>query len=485
MSFALSEKVDASKVFIEQKSNVTGRWDPFYYRPDLVKLERRVAKATSDRLRDFVCGMAGGATPSTKDADTHYTTEEIGVPFIRVQNLSTSGRLVLDDCKYITRSTHNGLLKRSQLSGGELLVKITGVGRMAVASVVPKEFEGNINQHMVAIQTGSIAKSEALAAWLNLDTAERLASRRSTGGTRPALDYPALLSIPVILDQRIPKLMMDAINQHQKHIEDAKTLLESIDHLLLRELGIPYKPERPNSLEMRIFEASSSNFTGHRWDPLFHQADVFSFIRGADSELLKLGHLVNYFKTGFPAGRGDQVDEDAGGIIQIRPTNLSNDRELIFNRNVYIDSDELKPRKGDILKRREVLFNNTNSQEQVGKTVWFDLEDDYFSSNHITRIGTKADILNPRFLAYILNLYQRRKAFFKLCTNWNNQSGVGSDILQCIPIPVPKPKRQLEVVSRLEIVREKANALRAQARVDLEKAKRNIEAQILGKEASK
>ncbi len=147
MSFALSKKVNSSKAFLTRKSEVTGRCDPFYFRPELVALERRVRQVTSRRLRDFVLSIAGGATPSRTETDTHYTEGPDGVPFIRVQNLSTTGQLNLDNCKRITRSTHEGLLGRSRLFGGELLVKITGVGRMAVASVVPNGFEGNINQH--------------------------------------------------------------------------------------------------------------------------------------------------------------------------------------------------------------------------------------------------------------------------------------------------------------------------------------------------
>ncbi len=166
MSFAMSRDIDSPKVFIERKTNVTGRWDPFYYRPELVALEKQVGEVTTQRLRDFALSLAGGATPSTKDAAEHYdTTPEDGVPFIRVQNLSTTGELNLEDIKLITRLTHEGLLKRSRLEGGELLVKITGVGRMAVASVVPEGFEGNINQHMVAIRTGSIETSRTLAAY--------------------------------------------------------------------------------------------------------------------------------------------------------------------------------------------------------------------------------------------------------------------------------------------------------------------------------
>jgi len=483
MSFAFSKAVNPSKVFLTRKAEMTGRWDPAYFRPELVALEERVRKATPHRLRDFVQRMAGGATPSTKEAETHYTESADGVPFIRVQNLSTTGRLNLEDCKRITRSTHEGLLARSKLSGGELLVKITGVGRMAVASVVPDGFEANINQHIAAIRTKDKKTSETLAAWLNLDTAERLASRRSTGGTRPALDYPALLSMPIVFDERIPKLIGDAIVKHQTRLEKAQSLLSTIDNVLLGELSVIPKPNLPNIIENRIFRAMFHKLTGQRFDPLFHQGDIFHFIRETNCDLAKLGNLVSYFLTGFAAGRSDQSDEE-GAIIQIRPTNLSNDRELIFTRNVTIAAAELATRKPDILKRGEVLFNNTNSQEQVGKTVYFDLNSNYFCSNHITRIASKSDQLNPQYLSHILNLYQRQKVFFKLCTNWNNQSGVGVDVLEKIPIPLPKLERQALIVEKLEKICGEARKLRLQAAEELQQAKTEIEALILGKEAS-
>ena len=97
--------------------------------------------------------MAGGSTPLKSEGDQHYTTADNGVPFIRVQNLTATGELNLDDVKHITQSTHAKLLGRSRLKGGELLVKNTGVGRMAVASVVPPKTEANINQHIAARQS--------------------------------------------------------------------------------------------------------------------------------------------------------------------------------------------------------------------------------------------------------------------------------------------------------------------------------------------
>jgi hypothetical protein len=199
-----------------------------------------------------------------------------------------------------------------------------------------------------------------------------------------------------------------AIRKRDHTLDKARGVLATIDDVLLDELGISHKPGPPITIESRMFQTSFADLTGRRWDPLFHQADVFRFVRDAKCALARLGDHTDYIFAGFPAGRGEQVGEEEDGIIQIRPTNLSDDREIIFRRNVYIAASELKKRKADVLRRGEVLFNNTNSQEQVGKTVRFDLEGNYFSSNHITRIGTKASDLSPLFLTHALNLYQRR-----------------------------------------------------------------------------
>jgi len=218
-------KLNPNRVFILQKSELEKRLDPFYYVPELVELEKKVLAKQPKKLRDYVKGIASGATPKTAEVEKYYSDKENGKPFLRVQNLSPTGILEFDDCKYINEDTHNGMLKRSQVSEGDLLVKITGVGRMAVASVAPENFEGNINQHVCVIKTGNKEISETLAAYLNSDIGEKLASRRSTGGTRPALDYPALLSIPIIEDKRILEITKKVIKQ-KKQNRNRKTFIK-------------------------------------------------------------------------------------------------------------------------------------------------------------------------------------------------------------------------------------------------------------------
>ena len=132
----------------------------------------------------------------------------------------------------------------------------------------------------------------------------------------------------------------------------------------------------------KVFLTSSSDLTGERWDALYHLEDIFSFIRSADCEIVALRKYVCKMETGFAAGKGDQSDSESG-IIQIRPTNINEDRQLVFERNVYIDAKCIEENPLGILRKGEVLFNNTNSQELVGKSVYFDLDEKFVCSNHI------------------------------------------------------------------------------------------------------
>lgn len=244
------------KVFSEE---IEGRLDTFFYQPEFIERERIVKARSKMRVEDFVLDIAGGATPATTQAAKYYAEKgNSGIPFLRVQNLDPSGELQLGDVKHINKETHNGLLKRSQVSQDDLLVKITGVGRMAVSSVPCKGFSGNINQHIVRIKTKDRQTSEVLAAFLNSNIGERLASRRSTGGTRPALDYPALKSIPVFFDPKLAEVMREAHDAKKKKEIEAERLLNSFDSLLEKHLKLKLK----NPVSKKMYAISTTELEG-------------------------------------------------------------------------------------------------------------------------------------------------------------------------------------------------------------------------------
>lgn len=168
-----------------------------------------------------------------------------------------------------------------------------------------------------------------------------------------------------------------------------------------------------------------------RLDPLYYLSDLAIF---TDRQITAcIGELCSSMYSGFAAGKETQVKKESG-YIQIRPTNIMPDGRLSFEKNVYVP----KNRNYTFIPQKAVLFNNTNSQELVGKTAILDLpnEDQYYCSNHITVIIPDQTKLIPEYLWIILNLYQRRTIFYSICTNWNNQSGVNVNLLKSIRIPI-------------------------------------------------
>jgi len=473
MSFQLSSDVDTNKVFLVKRRELEGRIDPFCYIPELVELDKKIKSKTTYCLKDYSIFRASGATPS-KSNDSYYSDKENGIPFIRVQNLSVTGELDQSDLVYISKDVHEGLLKRSQIKEHDLLVKITGVGRMAVASVAPDGFNGNINQHIVVVRTGSKEISENIAAFLNLDAVEKIATKRATGGTRPALDYPALFSIPIVNNRNIYINIQKSVAAKKQKEAEAQQLLDSIDSYLLAELGIELPEQVENTVQNRIFKTQFKVVTGKRLDPIFYFSDLNKFNEGSyDSHSLRAVSIT--FISGVGAGKQDQSDERQG-IIQIRPTNINRHGDLKYDKNIYLPEDF----QGEKIEVDDILFNNTNSQELVGKTTILKEEKELFFSNHITKITVNKSKVYPDYLENILNLYQRNRIFYSICTNWNNQSGIGLDVLKTLMIPVPPLEKQAEIANHITEVRNQAKQLHQQAKAELDQAKKEVEAMILG-----
>ena len=490
MSFTLSSAIDASKVFLAKKRQLGVRWDPHYHSPRFEELDAQLDLVNAKSLHLLASSIFSGITPlSGGDA---YTESNDGIAFIRSGDFNEDGTINEASLIRLKPEIHAKLMRRSQLLPNDVLFAIVGA-TIGKVGIFQEKYEANINQAVCAVRLRDNVIPQYAHAFflmpLGREQIERI--KRPVARANINLQEVGTLRLPVLNSEQ-QKTIVDAIQKAfaRKASRDAEALalLATVDDLLLNELGIPQQPEPPNTVQDRIFRCMFKNVTGQRWDPLFHQGDMYWFVRDGKCELERLGDLVNYFITGFAAGRDDQGEEE-DGIIQIRPTNINDDRDLVFRRNVYILSEELVKRKMDVLRPNEVLFNNTNSQSLVGKTAFFDLDGEYFSSNHITRIGANIAQLDPQYLAYVLNLYQRKRVFFKLCTNWNNQSGVNPDVLQRMPIPLPYAQgmknsldRQREIVAKLEAVRNQARQMRNKSSTDLEKAKQEIEALILGKE---
>lgn len=477
-SYTISPTLNKSRVFILQKSELEKRFDPFFYVPELLELEKKVLAKKPKKLRDYVKGIASGATPKTTESEKYYAEKENGIPFLRVQNLSPTGVLEFDDCKYINEETHNGMLKRSQVSAGDLLVKITGVGRMAVASVAPEGFEGNINQHVCVIKTGSKEISETLAAFLNSEIGEKLASRRSTGGTRPALDYPALLSIPIIEDKRILQITDKVIAQKQKNEAAADKLLSSIDDYLLKELGIKLPKPPENTLKNRMFVTKINSVSGYRFDPFFHQAffiEVENAIKSSNFRTDILRNQLSFIESGSrPKGGATKDDE---GILSLGGEHVNSYCEVEVRTAKYIPLEFHQSILSTETKLNDILFVKDGAT--TGKVGMIN-KPDYAGQNineHVFLLRPIPEI-NPFYLVNYLNSNVAQIVIKKLIAG-ATVTGITKDALKSLPIPVPPFDKQKEIAEHITGIRQQAQQLKDKTKELLKKASEEIEEILL------
>ena len=471
-NYSISKTLNPERVFILKKSQLEKRLDPFYYVPGLLELEKKVLAKKPKKLQDYVLSISSGATPKTTESEKYYTDKEDGIPFLRVQNLSPTGVLEFDDCKYINQETHNGMLKRSQVSAGDLLVKITGVGRMAVASVAPEGFFGNINQHVCVIKTGSKEISESLAAFLNSDIGERLASRRSTGGTRPALDYPALLSMPIIEDKRILQITSEVITLKQRNEKTTNELLATIDGYLLKALGITLPNPTENNLQNRMYSTSLKSITNKRFDSFFHQKKFTNNLNAVANGKYKVKPLREIMNGNLIKGRLPKHDEKEGDNLVVQINSINSDGtieldDLLTSKNIF--SKEQKLNKGDIL----VVITGAT----IGKIAYWQYDDDFYLGGDIVKFQSNS-FFDSSFVYHFLKTSVIQTEIKRNITGATNGHLAPEDVKQ-LPIPVPPMVKQKEIAGHITEIRQQAQKLKDNTKEVLAQAAKEIERILL------
>lgn len=447
--YQVPQHIDKDKIFIVNRSEIEGRLEPNYYRPSISSLEKKVRSLATKRLMDYALSIAGGATPSKKEYEKYYSDSKNGIPFLRVQNLQTTGELSLDECAYINYETHNFLLKRSQVSEGDLLIKITGVGRMAVASVAPKGFVGNTNQHMVVVKTSNTKVSKYLAYYLNLDIIEKIASRHSTGGTRPALDYPSLKNIPVINGLDF-SFVEDAIKIKKEKDAEAQRLLDSIDEYLLTALVVSI-PKINNTLGNRIFISSFRKIVGNRMDPVFS----LYFGKNILSECYENIHLRSIASI----SKGDSLTS-----AEIEEGNIP----VIAGGQTSPYCHSCPNFEGNVI--------TVSASGAYAGYVWYH---DYpiYATDCCVIVSKDESRFMTKYLFEVMKLQQ--KAIYRLQTG-AAQPHVYAVDLQMLNIPDIPIEKQQRIVDYIDNIRNKAKALQEEGRAILEKATHEVEMKIIG-----
>ncbi len=191
-----------------------------------------------------------------------------------------------------------------------------------------------------------------------------------------------------------------------------------------------------------------------------------------DWPTVPLGSLLTDIQPGFASGRHNS---DGDGIPHFRPMNVSTEGRIERGVMKYVDPAAGRP---DVrLSPGDILFNNTNSPELVGKTAIFEDEDSPAFSNHMTRLRVNDKRLDARYAALRLHQAWREGWFAAHCNNHVSQASVGRDVLKRFEIELPPLDAQRAIASlsaALDISRSSASDHLSAARTAIQRFRQAI-----------
>jgi type I restriction enzyme, S subunit len=181
---------------------------------------------------------------------------------------------------------------------------------------------------------------------------------------------------------------------------------------------------------------------------------------------VRLGELIREVQAGFACG-----ERDAMGIVQLRMNNLDTRGNFIWDEVLRVPRQDNNT-EPFLLLPGDVLFNNTNSTELVGKSALFEgYSEPIVYSNHFTRLRTVPEVLLPGVLAGWLNHQWQEGVFAAICNRWIGQSAVKADKLLNLPIPLPPLPEQQHIAAVLKEQMAAVDKARAAAEARLEAVK--------------
>jgi type I restriction enzyme S subunit len=170
-----------------------------------------------------------------------------------------------------------------------------------------------------------------------------------------------------------------------------------------------------------------------------------------------LKDIVLNTQPGFAQRPGEE--EETGATPQIRTHNVSPDGQIDLTGIKYValpDEESNRYR----LKPQDIIFNNTNSEEWVGKTALFEEEGTYVFSNHMTRIQANHQLVKPAYLARYLHFLWQTGYSRQRSKRWVSQAAVDQVTLLEFKIPLPTLPEQQRIIAILR----QADSLREKQR---------------------
>lgn len=453
-------------IFQINRSDIEGRFDPPYYKdkPDFSKFIKLSKIAVVKGGKRIPLGMS-------------YTTEQTNYLYLRVADM-LDGDIDYSTLNHIGNDVFE-ILKSYEISKNDIALSIAGtIGKVIFLKNIPQNNKIILTENCAKIQIKDTSVlSQYLALLLILNITQKQIELNYIQTTIPKLGLDRIRNLylppipPLSVQQTIVDLYTEAQNQRKRKLEESQKLLESVDDYLLSELGIEL-PQEDNSLKNRIFKVSSSHLIGSRWDCSSNKND-FS-LNSKKIENVKLVDIVRinpsvYFPLDIKEITFismEAIDEIYGEITD----NYTKEVSELTGFTRFMQDDLIWAKITPCMQNgKSAVVKKTLNGYACGSTEFFVLR-------------CNKNKINVNYLFYIMHL----KKLLEYATNFfggnAGQQRVSKDFLLNLEIPLPPLSKQIEIVSRLQKIQNKAKQLKNEADMILQNTKQKVERMILGEE---
>ena len=203
------------------------RFDAEFFRPDYLKVQRRLEEIRARRLIDF-----GVEIKHPKEIKRNYV--ENGVLFLRVQNVRPLSIDLTANPVYISEEDA-ARLKENTIHYKDIL--ITRSGTAGLCAIYLENREAISSSHTFVVKSGNL-NPFLLTIFLNTKQGKALIEKGKYGSLQPEIAPPFLYQIPIPAWNKLPSVIEKTYLESKDLTELSKVRYTDAQTLLLAELGL-------------------------------------------------------------------------------------------------------------------------------------------------------------------------------------------------------------------------------------------------------
>ena len=441
----LSNNLSRDKIFIVNKSEISGRLDP---KMALYNQSVQHSSYPFVKLKSLLL-----STPQYGANEAGIIRDNNEQPrYIRITDIDENGLISPDELG----ATVANLDDKYILNENDIVIARSGatVGKAYIHKNLPYTcvYAGYLIRF---IADSKKILPDYLFAYTQLNTYKEWVNAIQRPSAQPNINAEEYQSLEIPLpnlskQQEIVDFINEAYTQKRAKEVEAQQLLDSIDDYLLKELGITI-PSVDDGLKNRIFLSSFSKIEGNRLDPIYslYLGKNASSTEYENTNLRSVAHIEKGNALSSSDVEEGNIPVIAGG--QTSPYN--------HNKSNY---------KGNII--------TVSASGAYAGYVWYH---DYpiYATDCCVVFSKDESIFMTKYLFEVLKLQQN--GIYRSQTG-AAQPHVYTADLQMLNIPVVSIEKQQEIIDYVTNIRTRTKALQAEGKAILEDAKRKVEEMIIG-----